>query len=221
MRMNLRNTCRIFPDFVGLLIQSSIGKRGTAYKFIARLKGVLIMKGTKVVGMVLIFICLLMISCRQEKINQDKFKDVYRAARTVGALTGIGVNYQEFQEAIHKLAIEVIIAQDMDSSDAEKELVSLFAQALATYKDSQKIWSSKIEKSQEDFIPGYIFIRRDMKEIVEKYSLPIKENKFSEYYKYIPEESIQMIWLLAEAYVDKAVKLYYGEPIDSTTALKG
>lgn len=145
-------------------------------------------------------------------IDQAKFEDLYRSAKTLEATTGVGVNFRKFGTLIQALATEVSIGQDKASSSEEADLVSLYGTALAVYRDSQTLWKQKIRFSKI----SYGQIRYDpamdfgLGAIIEKYGIQLMSREEPIAMTLIPSASIQELWARGQAELKKANKLYWG-----------
>ena len=67
-------------------------------------------------------------------IDRAKFDAVYRAGQAVLAGSDSDATVREFSQLVRAFKTEVVIAQDLASSPQEKDLVSGFASAHATYE---------------------------------------------------------------------------------------
>lgn len=155
---------------------------------------------------------ILLVGCTP-KIDQNKYENLHRAAKTIEAATAVGVNYQKFGELLQNLSAEFSIANDKAKSDTEKELLKEYLDVLMTYQESATIWKKKITSTRYDWIPsGQVLVESELRPIISKYSLPTESHIFTGIkFETISENSIQVIWGKASERLEKATKLYLGQ----------
>ncbi len=154
---------------------------------------------------------ILLVGCTP-KIDQSKYENLHRAAKTMEASITVGVNYHKFGELLQNLSAEFSIANDKAKSDTEKELLKEYFDVLIAYQESATIWKHKIINAQRDWMPsGRIQVMNELQPIVSKYSLPTEPFKNHRGFETISENSIQVIWGKASEHLKKATKLYLGQ----------
>jgi len=159
------------------------------------------------------FLCTMFVVGCQEKIDQKKFENLHRAAKTVQGSISIGVNYTQFNEFLQRFATEISIAQDITKSEFEKKMISEYGKLLQIYKDSRELWKRKIEAPPFSGIPKDCIIVIDNDPIATEYSLQVINflpPKASNTYHCVPEDSIPKIWGYADKQFEKAAQLYFG-----------
>lgn len=99
----------------------------------------------------------------KDRINKEDFEKLHRSAKAIEGVVAVGVNLPKFQELLQNMATEIAIVTDKAMNEKEKELLLIYAKALEIYKDSEAIWSEKIEHASKYDYPlykkGYIWVR--------------------------------------------------------------
>jgi hypothetical protein len=143
-------------------------------------------------------------------IDQKKFENVNRAAKSVDAATGIGINHQDFTNLLQKFAAEISILRDQIKSEKEKTVFDAYAKVLEAYQDSNTVWINEIEDGDHP-----VRIISELAPIVERYNLPTKtyEGVMGGYEQGLvsPGQSIRIIWKEAANRLDQANRLRMGE----------
>ena len=146
---------------------------------------------------------MLVLSCgsgsKSPSIDQSKFEETYRAAKTLAVLTGVGVNYQKFEELLQDFATELSITGDQVASEEEKALLERYFEILSSFKDSQVLWQRKTRDASSEVVilnrdfqvidqyEGQIIYKEDgsvtvadpvLSEIVQKYDLETQEKEY-------------------------------------------
>jgi hypothetical protein len=172
----------------------------------------------------LILIASIIVYVNYLKVDREKFENLYRAGKTIGGATSVGVNYQKFGELLQNLATEISIASDKAKSENEKKLIESYREVLSIYNDSYLLWKYKFETPESVTSKNLIMIKPDlindkqnMKYIVKRYSLElhtgtVKLKGLLEWVDFegVPEDSIQKIWLVAKRLLDDTNKKYLG-----------
>jgi hypothetical protein len=143
---------------------------------------------------------------------QLRFKDLYRSIRQIEGATAVGMTHLRMGELLQGAAGEILIASDIAASPEEKEMVSIYQQALAIYGDSQKVWAKQIEYSSEQEFKGYIPVEGEVEPIAEKYKLQVVQRKtrYGTAWQGIPENgAIQGLWSKAGESGEKARRAYF------------
>lgn len=93
--------------------------------------------------LIAVFLCTMFVVGCQEKIDQKKFENLHRAAKTIQGSISVGVTYIQFNELLQKFATEISMAQDITKSELEKKMLLEYGKLLKIYRDSREVWKLK------------------------------------------------------------------------------
>ena len=110
----------------------------------------------------------------QEEQRVERFRSLYRSARSVEGAIAVGVSYVKFGEILQVFATELLIAKDAAKDDSDRALVAAYAEVLDVYKDSAAIWKQANESAGEEWMKGRTFVTETLQPIATKYKLPTK-----------------------------------------------
>jgi len=144
---------------------------------------------------------------------------VYRAAKTIEASVGVGVNLPKHQELIQALAAELNIAADKVTTDDERRVASLFAAVLEAYQHAGLLWTKSVESARyEWYRDGEIAYsigksppNPELARLVEFYKIPVRDGKIQYIgtaFQALPKASIQIVWRVADSRLNEAVQAY-------------
>ena len=150
-----------------------------------------------------------------EKIDEKKFDNLYRAGKAIISATEVGVNYNKFLELVKNFASEISILRDKRLAESEQRILSFYEDALKCYEDSLILWRAIIEHHVDDLWhttgedENYL---RSLKPMLSKYGIEVKE-KFSDLgsrnQPVLPENSFQTIWSEASKRIESANIVLY------------
>jgi hypothetical protein len=126
-------------------------------------------------------------------IDKTKFEPTYRAGKTLQSAVETSVNLIRYTELVQALDAEVSIVRDRASGAKEKELVTLYEEALRSYKDALVIWQLKVEGRAD-----VIFRGPTLDKLLEPYDVTF-ENDMAP-----AEATMRKIWPVASARLDRA-----------------
>ena len=126
-------------------------------------------------------------------IDKTKFEPAYRSGKTLQSAVETGVNLIRYTELIQALDAEVSILKDRASGAQEKELASLYEEALRSYKDALVIWQLKVEGRADVIVRG-----PTLDKLLEPYDVAF-ENDMAP-----AEATMRKIWSVASARLDRA-----------------
>lgn len=167
----------------------------------------MIIKKTKFIDFLYIFILTILIISCSPIIDNNKFANLYRAAKSIEAAISIGVNYSVYSDLLQKYSTELLIIKRENMTPEELKLFNLHKDALVIFLDAQKIWAKKIESPKYKWIPeNNIFPLVGITSIIAKYNIKIDEIKDSTGKKWatISSDSIQFLWSKAESKIAEA-----------------
>lgn len=160
---------------------------------------------------ILVFLCCIVVGC-SFGVDKRKFENLYRSAKAIEGATAVGVNYQKFGELLQNFATEISIARDQVKSKKEKEMLTVYFDALTIYKDSATLWEQNIRDSGYSFVPsGRIFVGPSMGSVIEKYKLAKQTHILSlggSSFETISESAIQLLLEIGRQKIDEANSLF-------------
>lgn len=159
------------------------------------------------VNAVLVALCVLSLGCARG-VDQQKFDGVYRSGKSLEAALSVGVNYLRFGELVQAYATEVSIAQDKATNAAERDLVKLYAEALAGCQDSLLIWKLKLDQSGNLNVNS----RPELRRIADVYGIEGQGSR--EYFNFDPDQAIRTIWAVISSKLSNANAVYNGKPTE-------
>jgi hypothetical protein len=91
-------------------------------------------------------------------IDEQKFGALYRAGKAMEGGVAVGITYAKFGERLQDMATELSIANEKAHTEAERELVAAYGQALSTFSRALLAWNAKIEGDREAPVDGFLSI---------------------------------------------------------------
>ncbi len=160
------------------------------------------------VGGAVVGVSVYLVSLRQT-VRPEVFENVYAAAKAIEGSLGVGVKRSDYHDLLRALATQVSIAGDKVSSRREKEVLTLYEDAISAYGDAETLWEME-EGTRRCGGELARWDRERLDSIAAKYAIP--ENVVTEAAQ---KTSIgcfmsgcyQPIWRHAAGQVEKARKL--------------
>lgn len=146
----------------------------------------------------------LIVACSsQPAINKNKFAKVKAAALSVKSALAAGASYQESNDRVEHLSVEISELKNNVTTKQEKGLLEAYSDLLECYRDGLILWKYKLEFAVFDFmLKGRIYVAQDVEPIVLKYRLSTETHLYApthQYWKSIDEDSIRLIWINADS----------------------
>lgn len=143
---------------------------------------------------------------RPSKIDQSKFDDIYRNAKTIEGSIAVGIDYKDFQQLLQNLATQILIAKDKINSEEERKLLDSYSGALTMYLDSSELWN--IDMVEYGSYGGQV---PKVEAILKKYGLPTEGIEMRANFHKQLEDSLKVIWTKAQDELEKANTILRGK----------
>jgi len=94
---------------------------------------------------VFLVIVIILYNMYSNHVDEEKFKDVERAATALNSAIDVGVNFIRFSELLQDLALELEMAKKNNFNAEEEKVINLYADILRLYDASSTVWYGSIE----------------------------------------------------------------------------
>ena len=152
----------------------------------------------------LLAILFLNAACSFEpEIDKGKFAPLKVAAQEVKTSIAANESYQQVTGRVQQLSAGIEALKDKVPTQKEKELLKAYSALLVNYQDGLVLWKSRLDFAfLNSVLKGRIYVGQDVDPIVMKYRFPTESHLYKptgQYWKSIPEDSIQIIWSCADS----------------------
>jgi hypothetical protein len=153
------------------------------------------------------------------RIDQEKFDNLYRSFKTIEGAINVGVNYGKYGELLQSVSTEIVIVKDKIKNGNERKLFDYFNDVFLAYNDCFLIWKSKISSGSKLSEKGRIVVTTEIEPMVSKYALDaepyevkiagITIKEYQGMQSISSNDSMQVIWKKASDLLKKANEIYH------------
>lgn len=148
-------------------------------------------------------IMLLASGCISEPgIDKEKFAELDRTAQDLKTIIRSDKTCDVPDTLLQRLASGIAAVKDKAASKADRDLITSYANLLATYRDGLLLCQRRTHLSVFPFVPkGRIYVSQELDPLVERYGLSTERHVYKptgQYWRSVGEDSIKVIWENAE-----------------------